>query len=382
MPLLLILISLLGSEPATAYPEFIGYKYASCITCHYNGQGNGPLNDYGRALWASEIAGRAFAGKRTDEQLGESSGFFGSAQMPWWLRPGLKARNLIYRPDPPGSEGERVILMQAEVNAAIFFDQEQKFTFVGSYGHAPVPKRLENSGEDVDEWISREHYFRWQKSENWWVFLGMMDKAYGTRIVNHTAYSRNRTGLAMNDQTHGMMLQYIQPTYEVTTHLYAGNMFQDADVRTKGASFMYDQEIAEAWRVGGSFMYQLNDYVTNQRLGIHTRRGFGHGNSLLGEIGLINNVPDTGDAVLGYYMFSEAMQRLFRGYHLFVSGQVYKDKMERGRPENLKASFGMLAFPMQRLEFRVEMENSRQYNTSPDVNKDVWSLIGQVHLSL
>ncbi|MBC7464797.1 MAG: hypothetical protein H7256_02295, partial [Bdellovibrio sp.] len=38
---------------ANAYPDFISYGYRTCITCHYNGQGGGALNDYGRAVWAS-----------------------------------------------------------------------------------------------------------------------------------------------------------------------------------------------------------------------------------------------------------------------------------------------------------------------------------------
>ena len=383
MPLLLILISFLNAEPAAAYPEFIGYKYSSCITCHYNGQGNGPLNDYGRALWASEIAGRALSGGRTDEQLGESSGFLGKTELPWWIRPGLKARNLAYQTSPGGQGSEtRTILMQAEVNAAIFFDRDQKYAIVGSYGHAPVPRRLEDSDEDVDEWISREHYLRIQKSDSLWFFLGLMDKAYGTRIVNHTAYSRLRTGLAQNDQTHGLMTQYIQPGWEWPGHLFGGNLFQDADLRQKGVSTIFDYDIAEAYRVGVSALYSFNEYVANQRFGVHARRGLGHGNSLLGEIGLINNDPEVGDSALGYYVFSEAMQRVGRGYHVFISGQAYKDKLERGRPETLKMSFGLLAFPMQRFEFRVEAENIRQYNTSADVNEEGWSLLGQVHLSL
>jgi hypothetical protein len=383
MPLLLfILIALLPAEKASAYPEFIGYKYSSCITCHFNGQGNGPLNDYGRALWASEIAGRAFSGGRTEEQLGAASGFLGSKELPYWLRPGLKARNLVYQTNPGGEGEQRTILMQAEFNAAILFDRDQKYAFVGSYGHAPIPQRLHGTGQDVDEWISHEHYFRWQKSENWWFFIGLMDKAYGIRTVNHTAYSRAKTGLAQHDQTHGVMAMYIQPKYEVTTHVFAGNLFQDADVRQKGVSFMYDYEIAEAWRLGASALYSVGDYVSMGRLGVHTRRGFGYGNSLMLETGLINNDPKTGDTTLGYYVFSEAMQRVVRGYHAFISGQVYKDRLERGRPENFKMSFGALMFPMQRLEFRAELENTRQYNSSPDVNDEGWALMGQVHISL
>src|SRR6185312_17179249 len=89
-------------DRAQAYPEFIAYGYSSCLTCHFNGNGGGPLNDYGRALWSAEIAGRAFTSK-TEDQLGQSSGFFGSTELPYWIRPGLKMRDLEMESSPGSS---------------------------------------------------------------------------------------------------------------------------------------------------------------------------------------------------------------------------------------------------------------------------------------
>lgn len=383
MPFFYLLLALLVPNLAWAYPEFIGYKYSTCLTCHYNGQGNGALNDYGRALFAAEISSRKLVGSRTDEQLGEGSGFL-TGKMPAWLKPGIKARNLAVRPNPGGQGETRFILMQAEVNAAILFDQDQKFIFVGSFGHAPIPNRLKGqaAAADTSEWISREHYFRWMYSDKTWIYAGMMDKVYGLRVSNHTAYSRSRTGLAQNDQTHGVAIHYIDPAYEWTTHLFAGNMFQDADVRQMGLSSMYEYEVAEAWRLGISGIYSQNKYVGNRRFGVHSKTGLGYGSSLLFETGIINDVPKFGDARMGYYVFTEAQQRLTRGYHIFMSGQLYKDDMKTGRPDNLKTSFGLLAFPGYRSEFRVEFENSRALNTSADVSKESWALLAQIHLSL
>jgi hypothetical protein len=383
MPILCLLLGLLVPRLARAYPEFIGYKYSTCLTCHYNGQGNGPLNEYGRALFATEISSRKFAGSKSDEQLGEDSGFLKS-KFPDWLKPGIKARNLVYRPNPGGQGESRYILMQAELNAAVLFDQDQKFIFVGSFGHAPVPNRLKGQSQanDTSEWISREHYFRWMYSEKMWVYAGMMDKVYGLRIVNHTAYSRARTGLAQNDQTHGLMFHYINPQWEWSHHLYAGNLYQDSDLRQIGYSTMLEYEVAEAWRLGISGMFQGNKYVDNRRFGLHTKTGLGYGSSLLMEVGLINDIPKKGDAKLGYYLFSEAQQRVFRGYHSFVSGQMFKDDMKQGRADVLKASFGMLAFPGFRSEFRVELENTRQLSPAANVPKETWGLLAQIHLSL
>lgn len=385
MPQILLIFLLSVAERVSAYPEFIGYKYASCLTCHFNGHGNGPLNDYGRALFAAEIGGRLFSGGRTDEQLGEASGFLGSVQLPFWIRPGIKARQLLLRNNPPKSDEEaRNITMQADFNLAIFFDRDQKYGFVGSYGYVPVPQRLQlqASGQDVEEWISREHYLRVQYSEDLWIYAGMMDKVYGIRHVNHTAYSRAKTGLAQNDQAHGVIAHYIQPTWEASVNLFAGNLYQDADLRQQGLSAMYEREILEAWRLGVSGLYSSNEYVKNSRLGIQSRYGFGHGSAILIDTGLIINSPKSGDSKNGYYIWSEAIQRLVRGYNFFVTGQAYKDDMKGDRPDQVRTGFGLLIFPLQRFEWRVELENSRRFTDNNEVQKDTWAFLTQLHLSL
>jgi hypothetical protein len=372
-------------EHASAYPEFIGYKYASCLTCHYNGNGNGPLNDYGRALFAAEIAGRALAFGRTDEQLGEASGFLGSVKMPNWFQPGIKARYLMLKNNPPYSdEKPRYIPMQADFNVASFWREDQKLGFIGAIGYVPVPQRLQlqSQGRDVKEWISREHYIRYGYGDNWWFYGGMLDKVYGIRIIDHTAYSRSKTGLAQNDQAHGVIGQYIQEKWEGSFNVFAGNLYQDADLRQKGLSGMMEYEVAEAWRVGVSGLYSFNKYVKNGRFGVSTRYGLGHGAAVLLDTGIIHDSPKNGDAKKGYYLYGEAIQRLMRGYHFFMTMQSYKDDMTGSKPDRFTTGFGLLMFPAQRVEFRVELNDRRAFTDNSEVQEDAWALLAQAHISL
>lgn len=385
MPLILIFFLLSISDRAFAYPEFIGYKYASCLTCHYNGHGNGPLNDYGRALFAAEIAARGLAFGRTDEQLGEASGFFGSAKMPNWFQPGIKGRYLLIKNNPPYSKEEvRDIVMQADFNVASFWRQDQKLGFIGSVGYVPVPQRLQlaSQGRKVDEWISREHYLRIGYGDNWWFYAGMMDKVYGIRIVDHTAFSRSKTGLAQNDQAHGVIAHYVQPTYEASVNLFAGNLYQDAELRQQGLSGMFDYELVEAWRLGVSALYSTNKYIKNGRFGVHTRFGAGHGAALLLDTGIIQNEPKSGDAKKGYYLYGETMQRLVRGFHFFMTAQSYKDDMTGSAKDQFVSSFGMMIFPAQRFELRVELADRRQFTDNSEVQEDTWVMLTQAHISL
>ncbi len=378
-----LVIAIFAVHPlANAYPQFIGYKYSSCLTCHYNGNGGGALNDYGRALWSAEIAGKLFNSKTSDEKLAEASGFLGSTKLPWWIRPGIKARQLYYISGMrSATEQSDSITMQAEANVALFFDRDQKYAFVGSIGYVPEPLRP-SANTEFDTMITRDHYIRLQTTESLWLYIGKTDKVYGIRHVNHTAYSRKLVGLAQNDQAHGVIAHYVKPDWEWSVHAFAGNMSQDSDRRQVGASTMYEYELKPAWRLGVSALNSTNDYVGNQRFAVHSRYGFGYGSAILFELGNIKNIPERGSATNGYYLYSEAIQKMARGYHVFVSGQAYKEDMVAAETDNFKLAVGMLIFPMARTEFRFDLENLRYVRPGAVVPNDSWNLMLQAHISL
>ncbi len=388
MPILYLvyfLIVFFNSSKVFAYPEFIGYKYSSCLTCHFNGQGNGPLNDYGRALWASEIAGRAGSQNKTEEQLADESGFLGAnSKLPVWLRPGFKMRGLYVLTNPGGAAtSNRTILMQADANLAMLFGNEQRFAFISSFGYAPTPQRLKNNKDEAKKnFISREHYFRIQATDNLWLYLGLLDKTFGIRSNNHTAYSRAKTGIAQNDQAHSLIMHYIQPKWELSIDAFGGNMMQDKALRQTGFSTLYEYESQEAFRTGFSYLSSKNDYVKQERIAVHARLGLGYGSAVLAELGLINNTPLSDPKTKGYYLYTEAIQKISRGYHWFVQGQSYKEDLNADFVDNVKLGTGLLMFPGGKYEVRVEAENTHQISTSADVAPDVWSIMTQLHLSL
>lgn len=381
--LTLILTFMFFSKPAQAYPDFIGYGYSSCMLCHYNGHGNGPLTDYGRGVFASEIISKDFVGKNTsDEELSQRSGFLGKKQLPWWLRPSFKYRGLWFQTNP-GSEStlQKFVHMQADASLAILFDQDQKYTVVASYGYYPVPTSLKNDPNKPSDFLSREHYFRWMKNDTLTWFVGLMDKAYGIRTADHTAYSRTRVGVAQNDQTYGVMAMYRREPWEFTPHVFIGNFAQNADQRQKGVSFMAERDMHQYFRLGGSMMLSQNDYVGWTRLAGHAKYGYGKGNSLLTEAGIITNKPKSGNAKNGAYGLAQSMALIQRGYFFLSQVEYYNQTMSSKSPDNLKWTFGLLAFPYLKTEFRFTLVNGRDLSDDTVVG-DSWSVQTQLHISL
>lgn len=385
MRYILVLFSwiFIGQSQVWAYPDFISYGYASCITCHYNSQGNGPLNDYGRGLWSAEIASRAFYDKKTtDEKLSEESGFLGSRPMPSWIRPGIKYRNLWLQTDP-GSQStlRRYITMQASVNVALHLDENQKYVFVAEYGAIPSSGGSSSTGTTLPTAASREHYLRWQVNDTLFAFFGLMDKAYGIRNIDHTSFARSKTGNAMNDQTHGVLVQSYSAPYEYTGHVFIGNLAQEAPLRQKGFSGMIEKDINQFYRVGGSLLASTNDYLQWIRTEGHTKFGFGKGNSLLAEAGIIRNAPKGATAETGGYATTQALVLLTRGYHFLSQFEFYNQTLTTSSPDQLRWTLGLLAFPAPRFEYRASLVNGRGISES-GVTDDSTSIQAQIHISL
>lgn len=383
---ILVLAGIFAPQTSQAYPDFISYGYNSCLTCHYNSQGNGPLNDYGRALFTTEIASRKiFSDKLSEEEIAAKSGFLGSTELPWWIRPGIKYRGL-YFVNNPGSQAavKKYVTMQADLNVAIQLDQEAKYLFVVSGGYQPTPMAQQANKESNDKnLISREHYFRWQPTKKLFTYFGLMDKVYGIRTADHTAFSRAVTGVAMNDQSDGIIAQYYGGSWELTGNAFVGNIAQEAaDVRQKGGSVMFEYDVAEKNRIGFAYLQSKNNYVEKKRFEVHSKLGLDKGNSLLTEVGFVKDSPFIApNTKMGGYLMLEGLYLITRGYNLLSQIEYYNATLSPETPDQTRWTFGLLMFPAPRMEFRTTFVNGRSI-ADTTVSKDQWMLQAQLHLSL
>lgn len=381
---IIFLISLLFTSIKTfAYPSFISYGYSSCITCHYNGHGSGALTDYGRGVFASEIISNDFTDpKKTEDELSEESGFLGKKKLPDWFHPGFKYRGLWYMTNPGSADStNKFTNMQADFSAAFHFDPNQKLVAAFSFGYYPVPPSLKDSPNRPSDWISREHYVRYLLNPNFTIFVGLLDKAFGIRTADHTAYSRTKLGLAQNDQTHGVMMIYKTETWEYTPHLFIGNLSQDADIRQKGISFMMEKNLQEFHRIGVDFMTSENNYLKINRIAGHSMYGFGTGNSFLFEAGLNQTKSSSSDAKTAGYALAESMALIRKGYYFLSQAEYYNQTLSTKSPDNLRWTFGFVTFPYMKTEFRLTLVTGRSISDE-SVISDQWSIQSQLHLSL
>lgn len=382
LALILVCISFLPHD-VLAYANFIGHGYNSCITCHYNPFGNGPLNDYGRAFSATAVGARGFyKDSKPEEMIAKESGFFFREPVNKHIRPSASYRGLFLKRNfGEESETSEYIHMQADVNLVLKYGENDKFISSITFGYAPIPRALQNTpaGEEMDKYRTREHYVGFRPSPTWGFYAGLMDKTYGVKVVEHTAYARTTPQLTMDDQAHGFIVHYNTPQLEGGFNVFVGNLNQDAELRMKGVAGTGEYTLFEKNRLGLSFMKQSNDYVDLLAYAAHVRSGLENGNSLIFEFGRVAKTPKVGDVKVEYYANFQNHIRATRGVYLLNSIEYYKNALD----DSYRVRFGpsIQYFPMARVELRIDLNNTRNFSDQVSV-KDRWDLMGQIHLWL
>jgi hypothetical protein len=386
--------SLAGSTEAHAYPSFIGYGYTSCVTCHNHPLGNGPLTDYGRAVSATAISGRPpfaaqLAGSDTppaeiDDKLGERSGFLlggGGSFYKDHIRPQIGYRNLGVWSNFQNA-GQRAFngyLMQLD-GVLVLKTADDRFwaSLEGGF--------QQNAASSL---ISREHYVGAVVTDQLAggtlrAMAGLMDIAYGIRVPDHNLFSRKATLLAQNDQTHGLLLHYSHEGGEVGLHAFVGNLSQDSALRLRGFAATGEKQLGEKSRLGASALYFWNDFRSRTQGAVHWRQGFGEGQSILAESGLIFESPSGPsplNSTTGLYAMTQGMQRLFRGFHLLATVDGYVPKFDGTVSRFLRLAPGVQWFVFQRLELRADVQNAFTFVPGADTIYSL-NLLGQIHVTL
>jgi hypothetical protein len=382
LPLLFCFILGFELNHVLAYPNFVGHGYTSCLTCHYNPFGNGPVNDYGRALSATTVSSRVFFDEHTtEEELAKRSGFLGTHPNQGWFRPGVDYRGLfIKRNVGKRNSQSNYIHMQGDVNGVIKLGSRDQVILSGTFGYAPMPSALKNSAQlgKVKEYRTREHYIGYRPVQSFGVYAGLMDKIFGIRTSDHTNYSRIINGVSQNDQSHGIQFHYTSNKVEAGVGYFIGNTIQDEEVKQRGFSAKLDYLLAYNSALGLSLLGSSSEVLKNESAAVHFVAGTGRGSAVLIELGQNTKQPlqGTSKKIQTQYSLAQFYFNAIRGLYLF---QTFEHLKNQDGTYNLRFGPGFQFFPMQRLEFRFDLKNTRSHLDQASV-EDSWDLLGQVHL--
>jgi hypothetical protein len=377
---LIFVISLLINQNCFSYPQFIGFGYNTCISCHYNPYGSGPLRDYGRAQSSTVISDRILYPKeKTEENIALNSGFTYRPPFNDWLRPSLFYRGLALERDLFEQVKKfRWINMQAEGNLVFKFGKQDNFYGSFTFGYVPAPPNIP-TGDESKYWRWSEHYIGYRPVYEFGIYLGLMAKVFGIRIPDHVAYSRIATGNTQYDQTHSLTFHYVKHRFEGGLQFFNGNLFQDEPLRPKGVTTKLEYEINNKFKPGISVMAEKSDFLKSYIFALHSKNGYSKGSATLLEAGIRRNeaVKTTKTEKLAYGLLQNFIYYK-RGMFGIFGLEYLKPNLEKNL--NLwKFDLGFQYFIIQGVEFRFDLYNNKTFQKGVPVN-DSWTLLGQIHL--
>ncbi|PWU17461.1 MAG: hypothetical protein C5B49_08835 [Bdellovibrio sp.] len=373
---------LLAVHRAAAYPTYISYGYHSCMSCHFDPLGNGPLTDYGRSVSATELTDRRFwsSGIRgDDEKIAGLSGFFFGKPPVDWLRPSASYRGLAYQTNPGQAGGKtRWITMDASAALVAKFLTDDRLIFVGQLSYAPQPLAEQGSGRAYANYRSRDLYAGFRFTKSFGIYAGLMDKAFGIRVPDHIAFSRTITRNTQDDQTEALLLHYLSSTFEMALQPFIGNPVQEGNLRQKGVASQVGVLVADTTRLGASALVSSSDAMKISMYALDIRSGFDRGNSLMLEAGQVDLSPTDGTKSSNRYVFLQNQWLLNQGLSALMTAEFLQPDINQDA-QTYRFGPGIQYFPIYRVELRLDVYDTRTHSSLAYAD-DTWFITGQVHL--
>ena len=294
-----IIVLLLASRRAEAYPQYQLSRDQTCSGCHLSPSGGGLLGENGYNV--------AEAGS----QFGTAPEFmYGKLPMPNWLALGGDLRGAvgyIHTPDD--------VVTGFPMQADLYVHATYKgFSLQLTGGVRPAQWILHNGTPGVLERLwSREHYVMWQQhegaSDGLYVRVGRFMPVFGLRFVEHLDETRRYGGAPLYGETYAAAVEYVTPAWEAHVTCFIEDPLIDPVVHDSGAAGYVEVRPTPRLAVGGEAMVTTSDGLARVRTGATGKLYFPAAEVLVqAELQFVHqqvNGPGAPNQLVGYLMGSK-----------------------------------------------------------------------------
>jgi hypothetical protein len=198
LSLLGVVVAILWSRPAHAYPWMIRHEYQGCVPCHADPSGAGLLTEYGRAM--GENVMRTRYGSKPPDEPASYARFLWGVPTPDWLLLGGSVRNGVQFLKEPGQpvqcshfndSGCAFLQMEADLKAQITVSRFRAYGSLGYMHQGAQYAQLTTRAED--NLVSREHWIGVDLGDDKQFLLraGRIDIPFGIRNDEHDLLVRS-----------------------------------------------------------------------------------------------------------------------------------------------------------------------------------------------
>jgi hypothetical protein len=362
-----VLVAILHSRPAHAYPWMIRHEYQGCVPCHADPSGAGLLTEYGRAMGENVL--RMRYGTPPPDEMPKYARFLFGVPTPDWLLLGGSVRGGIQfldtpsaappPPNPPYTSGHFSILylqMETDLRAQVTV---KRFRAYGGLGYMHLnASTTQITTRPTDNLVSREHWIGVDLGEDKQFLLraGRIDVPFGIRTDEHDLLVRNTQTTRTNineSQQYGLALYYGGQAGRGEIMALLGNYVVNPDAaRERGYAGYFEFNVASKAAFGLSSLvtYAQEDYLqtmfkkeVRQVHGVFTRYSPVTQLVLFSEVDAIvttTSLPtDAGGLMPGVIGMLQADVEPVQGLHIVATGEA----MAQGNMPSTMGGAGALA---------------------------------------
>lgn len=319
-----LVVALLATRDAFAYPWMIREGESACNLCHVDPSGAGLLTSFGRD--EGERVLRTHYGA-PDPSSHAGNFLLGAVDPPSWLLLGGSFRGAIVGQKVDSTPlTSDVLIMQGDLRAGIVTGH---FRAAASAGFVTTDESLASVVGPV---VSREHWVGYTVDDDAVLLrAGRINLPYGVRSIEHTLFVRRATRTDLNDtQEHGVAASYTGDLVRAELMGILGNyQISPDEFRNRGYSGYVELVPDPHLAVGASSLltHAAKDLFyrarnTHLAEGLFVRASPVHPLVILAEADLVLDRPAGGPNANGVATMLQLDVEPLRGLHLIGTGET------------------------------------------------------------
>lgn len=215
--IILVLVSIVYATNGYAFPNLVRKGYTSCYNCHFNQNGGGSINSYGKYVAADEMgtfndfdSAQGWLTKMKGEDSDpEDQGEYVAAFLGRWGNVNVETYNEDFK---------RVISMQSDIELAF---RDEGWTGLLTFGQR-LDSYNPDKGEKKDDLFIRRFYIG-RHTEDYSLRIGKFFPEFGINHQNHALKTRGGLYFGPNQEPMTVQATYFSRYFDVSIAAVSGN---------------------------------------------------------------------------------------------------------------------------------------------------------------
>ncbi len=336
------------------------------MSCHVSPTGGGVLTEYGR-----ELSREALSQYGTEK---ESPFLYGIVKTPKWVDLGGDVRVLTIYQNTPAVREARLILMQADTEAAVHIN---KITVDATIGYREVP--------DIqpyrDHFLSRRHYLIYRPTDEFSFRVGKYRPEFGINTADHVIVTKRGLGWDEGSETYNFELAYIGEKNNTYLTAVFGRPDAKELSRETGIALSSSIPFGDTYKVGASGFYGTKPNRSRYVFGPFGILGFTPHFFLLSELDFQRILPTdrpSNNATWGAVNYQKLDYEFIQGLHGYLTQELSHPDFKLSDQARTTYGIGAQYYPRPHLDLSLTYE----YVLTANVSEDTELLFLMLHFYL